>query len=240
MSNGLRSTAVIVGVALTMAGCAIGRRHAYHDGNPRLSVRAATLVALAVQDQRNEVASGLKRANFVGFQRGGFGNPFDVTTLSGHSLAADFTVSIRRGLQRAGYRVVAVGVPDQAGPKQVQDLFRGAGAERGIVVEIREWKSDTYNNTALHYGVILRVLDPNGRELAHSSIAGNDSLGGSFFDPAGHAEEAVPRAYNEKLEELLNNPSVQRALAPTPPPAAAPPAAPAPDAAPSVTPVPAS
>ena len=196
-----------------------------------MTARGAMSVALVVQDQRAAVLSGAKAPNFVGFQRSGFGIPFDVTTASGQPLANDFTTSIRHGLIRAGYRVTALPISDRASPAQVQDAVVRAGAERGLVFLIQDWKADTHTNTALQYGVMLRVLDPRGQELGRAVISGNDTLGGSFMDPAGQAAEAVPRAYNHKLEELLNNPSIVRALAP---PAAAPADEPA------VAPVPAS
>lgn len=239
MRTCLRKVAATLGCALAISGCAVGRKIAY-DGNPRMP-RGSLSVALAVQDQRAYVLSGVKRANFVGLQRGGFGNPFDVTTASGQALADDFVTSIRRGLQRAGYRVLPVPVSGRASPAQVQDALAKTGAERGLLFVIQEWKTDTQMQTALYYGLILRVFDAGGQELGRAVISGNDTLGGSFMDPAGHAEEVVPHAYNHKLEQLLNDPSVVRALAPSPvaPPPPAPPMTPPADA-PSVTPVPAS
>lgn len=230
-----RQAATILGCVLAISGCAIGRKQAYHDGNPRIP-RGSASVALVVQDQRPYVLSGAKRTTFVGLQRGGFGNPFDVTTVSGQALADDFVTSIARGLKRAGYRVLPVAVGDRASPAQVQDAMARTGAERGLHFLIQEWKADTQMNTSLHYGVMVRVLDPRGQELGRAVIDGIDTIPGSFMDPAGAAEESVPRAYNHKLQDLLNNPSVVRALAPAPPPPE-----PAPPAeAPAVTPVPAS
>ena len=100
--------------------------------------------------------------------------------------------------------------------------------------EIQEWKSDTYQNTALHYSVTVLVLDPSGQELGRAAINGNDNLGGSFWAPAGYAEDNVPPAYAQKLEQLLNDPAILRALAPAPsgPP---PPQPAAPPTEPSVT-----
>jgi hypothetical protein len=236
-AKGLRwqSAAVIVGCAVVIGGCAIGRKHAYDNGSPRMP-RGSRSVALAVQDQRPAVLSGAKRPNFVGLQRGGFGNPFDVTTASGQPLAADFATSIRHGLMRAGYRVIPVPVSDRAAPAQVQAALAQTQAERGLMVQIQEWKADTQMRTALHYSVMLRVFDPAGQELGRAVVFGDDTLGGDFIDPAGHAEEAVPRAYIQKLEELLNSPAVVRALAPAPA-VPAPPAA-EPEAVPSVPPGP--
>lgn len=233
----MRTTVLaVLGCALVLCGCAVGRKQAYHNSSPRM-MRGTLSVALVVQDQRAAVRSGAKAPNFVGFQRGGFGTPFDVTTASGRALADDFTTSIRHGLLRAGYRVTALVISDRPSPAEIQQAMAQAGAERGLVFLIQEWKADTQTNIALRYDVVLLVLNPSGQVLARALIGGNDNLGGSFMDPAGFAEEAVPRAYNQKLEELLSNPSVVRALQPAPAPA--PPPAPPADA-PSVAPVPAS
>ena len=115
----------------------------------------------------------------------GFGNPFDVTTASGQPLAVDFGTSIRHGLQQAGYRVIPVAVSDRASPAQVQAALVEAQAERGLVVQIQEWKADTQMRTALRYGVMLRVLNPTGQELGRAVVAGDDTLGGdSWTRPA--------------------------------------------------------
>src|SRR5437763_1752035 len=113
MQARLPTVAAIVGWALVMNGCVVGRKHAYHNGSPRMTARGPMSVALVVQDQRAPVLSGAKGPDFVGFQRSGFGIPYDVTTASGRPLADDFATSIRHGLQRAGYRVTAVPVSDR-------------------------------------------------------------------------------------------------------------------------------
>jgi hypothetical protein len=41
------------------------------------------VLAVAVHDERSEVASGDKNPAFVGLLRGGYGNPMDVRTASG-------------------------------------------------------------------------------------------------------------------------------------------------------------
>jgi hypothetical protein len=219
------AVAMIFGCALALTGCAFGRHHAYHTANPRVMVRGSVVVALAVQDQRASLTMG-KSPDFVGLSRGGFGNTFDIGTVSGQPLAVDFATSIARGLQNAGFRVIPVTVADRVLPEQLRDALFRTGAQRGLVVQIQEWKSDTYQNTALHYSVVLRVLDPAGEELGRTAISGSDNLGGSFWAPAGFAEDNVPPAYAHKLEQLLNDPAVLRALAPAPPRPPLPPAPP--------------
>jgi hypothetical protein len=84
--------------------------------------------------------------------------------------------------------------------------------ERNLLLVLTQWKSDTFMNTSLHYNAKLSVLDSGRRELASKTILGRDNLGGSAWDPQSHARKAVPIAFAEKLEELLSDPSVVRAL----------------------------
>jgi hypothetical protein len=43
-------------------------------------------------------------------------------------------------------------------------------------------------------------------------IKGSDDLKGSFWDPPAHAKEAVPIAFREKIEKLLNSTEIEAAL----------------------------
>jgi hypothetical protein len=153
-----------------------------------------------------------KTPDFVGLQRGGFGNPFDVNTESGRPLADDFSNAVAAALSRRGFKATAVSVAPSTAMPDVRALAAKAGAERVALLSLHEWKSDTYQNTALHYEVVLRVFDAAGSELAQARVAGNDNLGGSAWNPPDHAKGAVPAAYRKKLEELFGNEAVARSL----------------------------
>ena len=81
-----------------------------------------------------------------------------------------------------------------------------------LLLTLVEWKSDTYKNTALGYDVTLEVRDAQGNELASCRRSGKDDLGGSFWNPVGHANRAVPTAFAAKLGELLSDPGILAAL----------------------------
>ena len=147
----------------------------------------------------------------------------DVTTASGQPLAADFAVSIRRGLEAAGYRVALARVMARSRPETVASALVKAGGERLLAVQIDEWRYDSHVRAKLAYDVTMRVLDPRGQELGRVQVSGLDVLTG---DPAAK----VPTVYLEKLEQLLNDPATKRGMAssaPVPiapaPPASAPP-----------------
>jgi hypothetical protein len=222
-----------------MSSCHAGageRQLSYHLGSPQVMERGSLVLAVAVQDHRPYVLNGDMRSTFVGLSRAGFRIPYKITTVSGQSLSADFATSIRRGLEKAGYRVKTVDIFDRASPGQVRIELLQTGAQRGLAVRIQEWKSDTYKYAALDYAVALEVFDAVGQEIGRTAIKGREVLGGDVLDPAALVEKAAPVAYTRKLEELLNAPAIRRALGPPTAAPLEPPTAPLPPSAPAVTP----
>ncbi len=201
---------LIVLTALAASGCAVGNKHGYNIG-PDLAVQGTRSVGVVAQDARPYVLTREKTPDFVGVQRGGFGNPFNITTDSGRPLADDFSMAIVNSLSRKGFKSTALSVaPGSAADARA--LAARAGAERLALVMIHEWKSDTYQNTALHHDLILRVFDANGSELANNRIAGRTDLGGSAINPPSHAKIAVPQFYRKTLEELFGADAIVKSL----------------------------
>jgi hypothetical protein len=156
--------------------------------------------------------SGDKDGDFVGLQRGGFGNPFDVTTQSGKTLAEDFVSDIVAALRKRGVAAVPVAVKAGAQSGEVAQALIATTKDRGLTLTLSEWKSDTYTNTALKYDIEAKVFDKQGRQLAAVAKQGEEDLGGSLMNPPAHAKDAVPRAFKAILENLLNAPEIVAAL----------------------------
>ena len=203
---------VVVLAAAMSAGCAVGNKHGYSAVRPELGVQGNRSVAVAAQDARPYVVSGNKTPDFVGLQRGGFGNPFDVLTESGKPLVEDVAATIALSLERKGFKSTAVKVAPSGTRADVLPLAAQTKAERVALLMVREWKSDTYQNTALLYDVTLHVYDNAGNELATNRITGRDNLGGSAWNPPEHAKGAVPIAFTKKLEELFASDAVAKSL----------------------------
>ena len=197
---------------VTLAGCAIGNHHAYHDTIATFQASGSYAVAVTVHDQREYIQNKDKSPDFVGLQRGGCGNPFNVTTVSGQPLAEDMTASIVASLRARGFHPVPVVVSAEDGPATVRQRLIGTRAPRSVLLVLIEWKADSMQNTALLYTVTLQILDGTGRLLAEKNLLGRDNLGGSFWNPPAHANHAVPAAFKGKLEALFNAPDVVAAL----------------------------
>lgn len=196
-----------------VSGCAIGNKHSYHQIDMKFNPKGITRLSVATFDQRDYIKNGNKEPDFVGLQRGGYGNTFDVTTVSGKSLAEDMTTSIVQSLKSHGVDAIPVIVTHELPIKKVTlELPSKNKTSRSLLLVLKEWKSDTMQRTALIYDVTMLILDEEGDVLIAKSLKGRDNLGGSFLNPTGHAKEVIPLAFKDKLESLLSNKSILKAL----------------------------
>jgi len=58
----------------------------------------------------------------------------------------------------------------------------------------------------------IKILDKTGKVLAEKGISGKENLGHAGMVPANAIKVKVPKAFQEKLEELFNAPDVLMAL----------------------------
>ena len=134
-------------------------------------------VALGVLDARPDVVSGERKETFIGLSRSLYGIPYPAHTQSKKPFAQDFANLVVRGLKLGGVTAQSVTTSPFAGRQGAIQALQKTGAERLILVEIRDWWSDTLIHTDLHYDLSLIVLNSQGQELGSSSITGHDELG---------------------------------------------------------------
>lgn len=192
---------------LIISGCAVGNKHNYSDSTINIKGTQGNKLDLGVQDRRVYVLSGDKPQSFVGLSRGGFGNPFNVETESGKPLSDDFSKAVSKSLSQKGVTVTEVIIPPQMDQAEAIKNLTQSG-NKAIFISIKEWKSDTYQNTSLNYDIQVQVIDKSGKIVANKSIAGNENLGGDFINPPGHAKKVIPPAFQAKLEQLLSAPDI--------------------------------
>jgi|KBSSwiStaDraftv2_1062776.scaffolds.fasta_scaffold1334573_1 hypothetical protein len=192
-----------------LGGCAVGQSFSYADAPVVMQeVSSSGNVAVAVQDERSYVLSGNKPERFVGLMRGGFGNPFDVTTASGAPLADDMRDAIGRALKARGVSVIPVSIAFRDSSVTARRKLLDAKARRSILVTLREWKTDSLLATDIHYDATLVVLDERGEQLATSTIKGVDNLGNLGLTP----HEGVHREVGRKIDKLFDDGKVIAAL----------------------------
>lgn len=202
----------LIALTVPFAACAVGNKYDLATSAPEMSQNVDAKAAVGVHDRRAYILDGDKTTDFVGLQRGGFGNPFDVTTKSGQAVAEDFTNSVVQGLEKAGIDTEKVTISHSQTPTQAKDTILSVGSDRALMVVINKFKSDTYTNVRLTYELSAFVYGKDGTLLAQNQITGSKNLGGNAWNPPAYATKAVPEALSEKLDDLLDTPEILQAL----------------------------
>jgi hypothetical protein len=217
MSSRLRWLIVLLPVALLACGCfAVGQSFQLANVVAALVAAGGGALAVATLDLRAWIRSGAKPPSYAGSIRGGFGNPFDVLVRGRQPLADVFTSVVAKSLAAKGFDTRPVLVPHTAEMPETLQQLAATGAPRSLLIEIHEWQSDTMMNVAMHYLLTAKVLDAGGNVLATSSITGaeegKDNLKGSVMNPPGYAKKAVPKAFKDHVERLINHDAIVKAL----------------------------
>lgn len=195
---------------LFSTGCAVGNKYAFDYQPVAMSGGAGGTQVLVLEpiDQREYVVSGDEPPNFVGEQRNGYGIPFNVTTADGRPFSANLGEIAKRDLEAAGYRVTMV----DGSADSVASLLRERGIQRGLVLVINEFKSDTMNNITINWDLEASVYDSSGTVVASESSEGKEALTGSMLNPPKAAREKVPAFLFERVHDLLSRPAIRAAL----------------------------
>jgi hypothetical protein len=198
-------------IAGLLIGCAAGQKYDYGTVVGDLSASGNKAIGVATHDQRPDIVSGAKDPDYVGTLRGGFYNPFNVNTKSGHPLSDDMTQAIASSLSKKGFKVIAVVTLPKDSPENILEKLKATRGENLILLTLHDWKSDVFASGPpryIRYNATLKVLDKNGKTLADAKITGEDDLGSAIFS----YENAVREAFKMKIERLLNNPEVVQSL----------------------------
>ncbi|MGQ0618676.1 MAG: hypothetical protein ACT4QA_01980 [Panacagrimonas sp.] len=209
-----RPRALLLGVCISalLAGCAYGNKYSYATNRAKVTAEGTGKLVVATSDQRSFIKSGDKAPDFVGLQRGRFGNPFDVRTATGLPLSDDMSESMTLSLGFAGFDAQVVKTVPSESLAAVKTRLLQAKPRRALLLEVREWKSDTLKRAALSYNLSLTVYGPLGEAMGTKAVQGHEDLGGTFFNASKSAGKNVPEAFRRKLEQLLNAPEVQKGL----------------------------
>lgn len=207
-----RSLSIGLTGLLLLGGCAYGVKHNYQQ-SLEIGIATSSTVAMGTLDRRPYVVNGQKAPDFVGLSRGGFGNPFDVTTQSGRPLASDISGAIVASLNSRGVDARAVELKHALDLGQASSALRSAGTQRSVLLILIEWKADSMVNVGLNYDLDLRVFDKDGKLLTSKHRQGRENLGSADpFSPGGTAQ-VLPR-FRRMMEGLFQEPDVIKALQP--------------------------
>lgn len=180
----------------TLSGCvahqAITLRHAPGSGP---AVASAKSVSIDAKDSREFIVSGNKQPSYLGHFRAGFGNTWDVNNAGKRALADQFRHDLTAELESHGVKVIASG-------------------ERKMLVDIKDWNFDAYQNGKVWYEIAVSVAAADGTLLA-SIILKKENIvirGSVMTGPAGAFKRDMPLLYSGIIKEILGNSEIQQAL----------------------------
>ena len=204
----MRWVLMAAGAAL-LAGC----YSVDYDTRVVLPEKGTTKVAVTTVDERPHVLNHRNPSNYVGIIRGGFGNPFDRHTDDGKPLADDFNQTIVDSLVDNGFQAAAISVPPAADASQALAQLKQSGASRLVLLELREWQSDTMINPTMNLDYTFHVYDASGKELAVITEKKDQDLhGGNFFNTVGSSNDIVVAYYQSKITSWFSDPQVEAAM----------------------------
>jgi hypothetical protein len=193
-----------------ITGCAVGNTYSYRQSDMAIPVSGDEAIGLTVVDRRPYVLSGDKPAAFIGLQRGGFGNPFDVTTASGQPLADEVQTALANAMRQRGYKVAEL-FPSSSKESDILQAIQSGKMAKNIVLVFREWKTDAMMSLGLSHDLVLQVIGPGGAMLGTaSSQSHKESLGPGGFEDQNAL--LAQRALASKIEALFRDTSIQDAL----------------------------
>lgn len=210
--HGVKMSLSLLLLALMLSACAVGNKYDFSQSAPTISKSSDATIAVGVLDQRPYILDGDKEPKFIGLQRGGFGNPFDVTTASKQPLSNDIEAAVLQAFRTVGIKATGAGLSHDQYLAGAKGTLLKVEGDRYLLIVVNEWKADTYSNTKLLYTLSASVFEGNGVLLAENKISGTDNLGGSAWNPPAHASKVVPIAMRDKLDELLNTEEILDAL----------------------------
>ncbi|MFA5631131.1 MAG: hypothetical protein WC997_06450 [Porticoccaceae bacterium] len=204
----LQSSLAVLLLAIT-TGCAVGNKYDYSSVSVSLPLQGSGELGVAVVENRAYVVSGDKAPDFIGIQRGGFGNPFNVTTKSGKPLTEDMAASLGAALERSGFKVSALDVrsPDAS---VIAAAATRQGQQRNVILKVNEWKTDVMMRIRLIYDLDLQITDGAGRTIASNRLQGDEVIGGGGFE--GQNAGSASSSFEAKIGRLFNKPEIFAAL----------------------------
>jgi hypothetical protein len=171
-------------------------------------------VAVASLDQRQPIVNKTSPDTYVGMVRGGFGNPFNATTMSGLPFSDDVGQAICNSLSRKGFKAKLVSAKFDLTEEKVLERLLSYKEDRALLVLIRKWESDSFVNLNVGYDLILKVFAKDGTILATAQASDEVTVPGNIMvGSLAMSKEEVPNIFKKSIESLLNKPDIVKVLA---------------------------
>ena len=196
-----------------VTGCAINRRVSYHHLIANFTEISNKNISIAVWDQREQVRSGNRKRNFVGYMRTAIGIAYPMGTFSGRPLADDITRSIVRSFQNKGCTVEVIATSNSYTQEQILENFKKSGSAKFILIKMNQYHTDGYGAQSLHYNLQVGVYDRKGNLIKEKNYIDERKIGGSAFWGPRRYKKYMPEAFKKLMEKIFSDIEITSALA---------------------------
>jgi len=178
-----------------------------------LTGSTSTSITVGVLDERPYVVSGEKPAKYIGEFELSMGGPYDAFTNSKQAMVNEFADKMPQLLTKQFSQLktsyLDVGLSKQA----AVDKLLASGAEKVVLISLKEWKSHTSIDTSLWFDAQLEVFNSDKQLLSYKRIQGHDTFGGAAIaGPITNAKRTLPHAFRQKMQGLFSDPMVMASL----------------------------
>jgi hypothetical protein len=214
MKQRFASLALILLIGTLLGGCAVGNKYMIADVPAQFEATGNYSVVVASLDQRQFIVDETSPETYVGMVRGGYGNPFNATTISGLPFSDDVGQSICNALILKGFKATLVPVKFNLTEEMVFERLLSNKEDRALLVLIRKWESDSFLNLNVGYDLTLKVIAKDGTILATAHAKDDVHVPGNIWiGSLEMSKTEVPNIFRKSIESLMNNSDVVKVLA---------------------------
>ncbi|MEA1918120.1 MAG: hypothetical protein U9N42_11420 [Campylobacterota bacterium] len=177
---------VFVGlISIVFSGCVV-KQEVVMDYSPekQSALKSYPEVELSVNDARKYVLSKEKPGEFIGYYRSGVGIPYPVSTIDDVPLAEVIKADLIKELEALG--------------------FVSKSSNKSLIVDIKEWKFDAYQNANFNYSIDVSVINNKNKKLVTKNISDHIVIRGTFMGGAkAGVERDMPKIYIGIVKKIL-------------------------------------
>lgn len=215
----LFAIAALVAITILTQGCIAeilnSFKCSYETVTANFNIIGSGKLAVTTHDARVDIVAGRYSERLAALKHAPIGT-IEQGTSSGKPLAEDMTGALVASFEKSGFKTTAVIVGTSDSEKVVKNKLLAANVNKSVILLLNEWVNNIANmdqRITLVYDVTLQVLDNSANIIAEKHIKGEDDLGADPWAFTGKESRIkVEKAFKAKLEELVNNPDIQRAL----------------------------
>jgi hypothetical protein len=194
-----------------LTGCAISRKVDYgtiYSNVPAFNQR----IAIASWDQREQILSGARKPDFVGYTRSGAGIAYPMGTESGRPFTDDLSTSISSSLTKYGSKTIVVLTQTSQKESQILAKLINTKSDRLVLIDCKQYFTDGYGATSLNYNLQISIYSSAGDLIKQKSFNGKRALGGSAAWGPGNYKQYMPEALKKLIGEIFNDPEITAAF----------------------------